>query len=96
MSKTRVLVTGVSSESVGGQVCKALQHKASDYVVIASSMKKSIVPEALIHEGLEVPAANAENYIHQIEQIVQEHQIEVTLQGGDHFGGRAVHKGDPV
>ncbi len=83
MSTTRVLVTGVSSESVGGQVCKALQHKASDYFVVASSMKKSIVPEALIHEFLEVPAANAENYIQQIEQIVQEYQIEFVIPGSE-------------
>jgi carbamoyl-phosphate synthase large subunit len=83
MSTTRVLVTGVSSESVGGQVCKALQHKASDYFVVASSMKKSIVPEALIHEFLEVLAANAENYIQQIEQIVQEHQIEFVIPGSE-------------
>jgi carbamoyl-phosphate synthase large subunit len=83
MSTTRVLVTGVSSESVGGQVCKALQHKASDYFVVASSMKKSIVPEALIHEFLEVPAANAENYIQRVEQIVQNYQIEFVIPGSE-------------
>jgi carbamoyl-phosphate synthase large subunit len=83
MSEIRVLVTGVSSESVGGQVCKALQQNADQYFVVASSMQKSIVPEALIHEFLEVPSANSEDYISQIEQIVRQHQIEFIVPGSE-------------
>ncbi len=83
MRSVRVLVTGVSDHSVGGQICKALSLANNSYTVIAANMEDSDLIGLPFDEKVILPRCGAEGYFSALLDFIHTKEIDFIAPGSE-------------